>query len=117
MVGILTCISMMNTTSERPKARHFYICWYLSFYEQLKFRAHLSLARKKFHNLGARPRGYESFYTLNSTEHEISTAHINSRTFLAFKLPDVVLTILINVKMTTICGISICMNLTNFMLR
>ena len=33
-VGILTFISMINTTSERLKARHFFICWYFSFYEQ-----------------------------------------------------------------------------------
>ena len=41
IVGILTFISMINTTSERPKARHF-ICRYFSFYEQLKFHAQLS---------------------------------------------------------------------------
>ena len=43
-VGILTFISMINTTSERFKARHFFICWYFSFYEKLKFRAQLSRA-------------------------------------------------------------------------
>ena len=37
----LTFIGMINTTSERLKARHFYICRYFSFYEQLKFRARL----------------------------------------------------------------------------
>ena len=37
-VGILTFISMINTTSERLKARYFFICRYFSFYEQLKFR-------------------------------------------------------------------------------
>ena len=42
IVGILTFISMINTTSERLKARNFFICWYLSFYEQLKFSAQLS---------------------------------------------------------------------------
>ena len=42
MVGILTLISMINTTSKRLKARHFFICRYFSFYEQLKFRAKLS---------------------------------------------------------------------------
>ena len=41
IVGILTFISMINTTSERLKARNF-ICWYFSFDEQLKFRAQLS---------------------------------------------------------------------------
>ena len=42
IVGILTFISMINTTSERLKARNFFICLYFSFYEQLKFFAHLS---------------------------------------------------------------------------
>ena len=42
IVGILTFISMMNTTSERLEARNFYICRYFSFYEQLKFCAQLS---------------------------------------------------------------------------
>ena len=43
-VSILTVISMINTTSERLKARNFFICHYFSFYEQLKFPAQLSLA-------------------------------------------------------------------------
>ena len=42
IVGILTFISMINTTSERLKARNFFICQYFSFYEQLKFLAQLS---------------------------------------------------------------------------
>ena len=50
-VGILTFISMINTTSERLKARNFFICLYFSFYEQLKLRAQLSWAWKKFYNL------------------------------------------------------------------
>ena len=33
IVGILTFISMINITSERTKARNFYICRYFSFYE------------------------------------------------------------------------------------
>ena len=53
IVGILTLISMINTTSERLKGRNFFICWYFSFYEQLKFRAQLSLAWKFFYNLRA----------------------------------------------------------------
>ena len=53
IVGILTFISMINTTSERLKARNFVICRYSSFSEQLKFRAQLSWARKTFYNLGA----------------------------------------------------------------
>ena len=31
-VGILTCTSMINTTSERLKARNIFICLYFSFY-------------------------------------------------------------------------------------
>ena len=42
IVGTLSFISMKNTTSERLKARHFFICWYFGFYEQLKFRAQWS---------------------------------------------------------------------------
>ena len=42
IAGVLTFISMINTPSERLKARHFFFCLYFSFYEQLKFRAHLS---------------------------------------------------------------------------
>ena len=42
IVGILTFISMINTESERLKARNFFICQYFSFYEQLKFHAQLS---------------------------------------------------------------------------
>ena len=42
IVGILTFISRINSTSERLKARNLFICQYFSFYEQLKFRAKLS---------------------------------------------------------------------------
>ena len=42
IVDILTFISMINTISEKLKARNFFICRYFSFYEQLKFRAQLS---------------------------------------------------------------------------
>ena len=40
IVGILTFISMINTTSERLKAINFFICRYFIFNEQLKFCAH-----------------------------------------------------------------------------
>ena len=40
--GILTFISMINTTSEKNKGKNFFICRYFSFYEQLKFCAQLS---------------------------------------------------------------------------
>ena len=52
-VGILTFISVINTTSERHKARDLFICRYFSFYVKLKFRAQLSWAWKMFYNLGA----------------------------------------------------------------
>ena len=42
IVGILTFISMINTTSERIKARNFFIYRYFSFYEQLRYCAQLS---------------------------------------------------------------------------
>ena len=50
-VGILTFISMINTTSERLKASNFFICLYFSFYVQC---VQLSWAWKKFYNLRAR---------------------------------------------------------------
>ena len=69
IVGILTFISMINTTSERLKAINFFICRYFSHYEQLKFRAQLSM--KKFYNLGTWSPGYKTFLMLTSTEHKI----------------------------------------------
>ena len=53
VVDILTFIIMINAISERHKAWNFFICRYFSVYEQLKFRAQLSWAGKKFNNLGA----------------------------------------------------------------
>ena len=53
IVGILTFISMIITTSERLIERIFFTFWYLSFYEQLKSRAQMSLVWKKFYNLWA----------------------------------------------------------------
>ena len=47
IVGILTFISMINTTSERLKALNFFICRYISFYEQLKFPCSVDLSVKK----------------------------------------------------------------------
>ena len=35
IVGILTFISMINTTTERLNARNFFNCPYFNFYEQL----------------------------------------------------------------------------------
>ena len=53
IVGILTFISMINITSERLKARNFFICQYFSFfYEHLKFHAQLSWAWNFFIALG-----------------------------------------------------------------
>ena len=44
IVGILTFISMIKT-SEKLKARTFFICQYFSFYKQLKFHTQLSYLR------------------------------------------------------------------------
>ena len=54
IVGILTFISIIDTISEGLKARNFFICQHFSLYEQLKFRAQLSLVWKKFYNLKAK---------------------------------------------------------------
>ena len=53
IVGILTFISMINTTSERLQARKVFICPYFSFYQQLKFHAQLSCAPNKLYVLRA----------------------------------------------------------------
>ena len=45
IVGIVTFISMINTTSEGLKAREVFIFQHLSFYEQLKFHAQLSMKK------------------------------------------------------------------------
>ena len=57
IVGILTFISRINTTSERLrwKGRNVFIFQHFSFQEQLKFRAQLSWVWFKLYNLGARP--------------------------------------------------------------
>ena len=66
IVGILTFISMINTTSDRLKAINFFICGILVFYEQLKFRSQLSWAWKKFYNLRAWLL-YQDLYHFSST--------------------------------------------------
>ena len=57
---------------------------------------------------------------LNSTRHEISTAHKNkmlqNKDFFAFKLSDVLFIMLIHVKMPTIVGILTFMSMINFKL-
>ena len=42
IVGILTFIRTINTTSERLRARNFFNCRYFCFYRQFKVRAQLS---------------------------------------------------------------------------
>ena len=67
-------------------------------------------------------RGYKTFFMLNSTEHEISTANKKKlkyrqmKTFLALSFSDVVFILLIDVKMPTIVGILTCMSRINFVL-
>ena len=46
-VGILTFISMINATSERLKARNFYICPYFSVLEALEILRSVVLSMKK----------------------------------------------------------------------
>ena len=69
-----------------------------------------------------RPRGYKTFFILNSAEHEISTDHKKIKyrqikKFLALSLSDAVFVVLINVKMPTIVGILKFMSRINFVLR
>ena len=70
----------------------------------------------------SKPQGYKSFFMLNSTEHEISTAHKNYKKkrqikkLLALSLSDVVFIMLINGKMPTIVGILTFMSRINFVL-
>ena len=64
-------------------------------------------------------RGYKTFFMLNSTEHEISTAHKTKmlkkiKIVLAYKLSDVVFIMLINFKMPTVVGILTFMSMINF---
>ena len=66
------------------------------------------------------PRGYKTFFMLNSTEHKISTAHttkIPTKKYVALILSDVVFIMLMNVKMPTIVGILTFMSKINFVLR
>ena len=61
-----------------------------------------------------------AFFMLNSTEHEISTAHkmkMLKNSLLALKCSDTVFIQPINVKMPTIVGILTFMSWINFMFR
>ena len=54
IVGILTCISMINKTSEGLKQEKYLFFSILVFYEQLKFHAlTVMLSMKKVYNLWA----------------------------------------------------------------
>ena len=75
------------------------------------------------HSTGSWSRGYITFFMLNSTEHEISTAakkklklYRQMKKFLAVSPSDVVFIMLINVKMSTIVGILTFMSRINFVL-
>ena len=68
-----------------------------------------------------RPRGYKTYFMLDSTEHEIPTGHKKleyrqMKKFLALSLPGVGFIMLINVKMPTIVGITTFMSRINFVL-
>ena len=65
------------------------------------------------------PEVIKLFFMLNSSEHEISTAHKKLKyrqikKFLPLSLSDVVFIMLINVKMSTIVGILTFMSRINF---
>ena len=68
------------------------------------------------------PRGYKTFFMLNSVEHEILNAHKykNIKKFSFFSdsdKPIMLFFLLINVKMPTIVGILTFMSRKNFMLN
>ena len=64
-----------------------------------------------------RRRGYITVFILNSTVHEISTAHKKAeKNKLALKLSDVILIILINAKMQNTVGILTFMRRIHFIL-
>ena len=65
--------------------------------------------------------GFKTFFMLNSSEHEISTAHKKltnqqMKKLLALSLSEVVFIMLINAKMPTIVGILTFMSRINFVL-
>ena len=67
------------------------------------------------------PRGYKTFFMLNSAEHEILNAHKYKDIkkfglFLGSDKPRMLFFQLINVKMPTILGILTFMSMKNFML-
>ena len=53
-VGILTFINGKNSILGLSEPKKIWISWYFHTYEHLKFHAQLSVAWKKFYNLGAR---------------------------------------------------------------
>ena len=64
-----------------------------------------------------RPRGYKTFFMLNSTEHDfyllIETKMLKIKTLIAFKLSNAVFIMLINVKMLTTVDILTLMSIIN----
>ena len=49
----------------------------LTFISRINFILSLDRIKIKFYNLETWRQGYKTFFMLNSTEHEISTAHKN----------------------------------------
>ena len=69
-----------------------------------------------------RPRGYKTFFVLNSIEHEILNAHKYKKYqefqhFTGSDKPRMLFLLFINVKMPTIVGILTFMSRKNFMLN
>ena len=74
------------------------------------------------HGKQIRPRGYKTDFVLNSTEHEILTAHKSNKclkiqTIHAFNLTNVVFIMLIYDKMPIIVDILSFMSMINFMVE
>ena len=113
IVGILTFISMINTSLDSLRARKVIIFKHFCLYEQLKFYAQLSQACKKCYNLEASSGEILSFSRLYSSvnlTHEYSS-RIAVRVQAPIKLfscstqLSTKFILLIIVKMPTIVGI------------
>ena len=58
------------------RVRNWLICWYFDIYEHYQILGSCELIMEKFYNSGPDLEVIKKFM-LNSTEHEISTAHKN----------------------------------------
>ena len=103
------------TATETSKNLEILHVAYMAFYTE-----GLTKVLVRLHRCLDWPRCYKTFFMLNSTEYKIQllikTKMQTNVEVLALSLSDVVFIMLINIKMTTIVGISTFMSRINFML-